>query len=82
MGQRSVAAAVMSTGKNRSGTCRNEKRNAHLTKKESTMAEPPSPPEIEYTSAALNARELEWANNPPELLAEHRKINGPVIRTR
>jgi hypothetical protein len=35
-----------------------------------------------YTSAALNARELEWANNSPELLDLHRKINGPVIRTR
>lgn len=35
-----------------------------------------------YTSAALNARELEWAVNSPELIAEHRKINGSVVRTR
>lgn len=38
--------------------------------------------EEEYTSAALNARELEWAINSPELIAEHKKINGPIIRTR
>lgn len=36
----------------------------------------------EYTSTALSARELEWANNPPELIAEHKKINGPIVRTR
>jgi len=36
----------------------------------------------EYTSAALNARELEWAINPPELLAEHKRVNGSVVRTR
>ena len=35
-----------------------------------------------YTSAALNARELEWAVNSPELVAEHRRINGGVVRTR
>jgi hypothetical protein len=35
-----------------------------------------------YTSAALNARELEWAVNPPELAAEHKKFNGSVVRTR
>jgi glutaminyl-tRNA synthetase len=38
--------------------------------------------EEEYASAALNARELEWAVNSPELLAEHKKANGPIIRTR
>ncbi len=31
---------------------------------------------------ALSARELEWAINPPELLAEHKARNGPIIRTR
>jgi uncharacterized protein (DUF736 family) len=36
----------------------------------------------EYASAALSARELEWAVNPPELLAEHRRINGSLVRTR
>jgi hypothetical protein len=36
----------------------------------------------EYASAALSARELEWAVNPPELLAEHRRINGGLVRTR
>jgi hypothetical protein len=45
------------------------------------MADETEPAEA-YTSAALNARELEWANNSPELLAEHKKINGPVVRTR
>ncbi|GKY99874.1 hypothetical protein MPSEU_000941100 [Mayamaea pseudoterrestris] len=48
--------------------------------------EPPPPaaaPEgNEYSSVALNARELEWAINSPELVAEHKKINGPIVRTR
>jgi hypothetical protein len=35
-----------------------------------------------YASAALNARELEWAINPPHLAAEHKRINGSVVRTR
>ena len=34
------------------------------------------------TKNALSARELEWAVNSPEVLAEHKKINGPIIRTR
>eukprot|EP00934_Nitzschia_sp_Nitz4_P000178 Nitzschia sp. Nitz4//scaffold47_size129522//25073//27127//NITZ4_003541-RA/size129522-processed-gene-0.33-mRNA-1//-1//CDS//3329552770//178//frame0 len=34
------------------------------------------------TRNALSARELEWANNPPELLAEHKARNGTIIRTR
>jgi glutamyl/glutaminyl-tRNA synthetase len=34
------------------------------------------------TKNPLSARELEWANNPPELLKEHQKINGNIIRTR
>jgi len=41
--------------------------------------------EQEYTSAALSARELEWANNPPDVLAGHRatKGNNPgLVRTR
>jgi hypothetical protein len=35
-----------------------------------------------YASAALSARELEWAVNSPELLSEHRRINGSAVRTR
>ena len=38
--------------------------------------------EEEYTGAALSARELEWAVNSPELLAEHKRINGKIVRTR
>lgn len=38
--------------------------------------------EEEYTSAALHGRELEWAVNSPELIAEHKKVNGSVVRTR
>eukprot|EP00529_Nitzschia_sp_RCC80_P015290 CAMPEP_0113484446 /NCGR_PEP_ID=MMETSP0014_2-20120614/23965_1 /TAXON_ID=2857 /ORGANISM="Nitzschia sp." /LENGTH=701 /DNA_ID=CAMNT_0000378047 /DNA_START=211 /DNA_END=2316 /DNA_ORIENTATION=+ /assembly_acc=CAM_ASM_000159 len=34
------------------------------------------------TTNALSARELEWANNPPERLEEHAQRNGPIIRTR
>mmetsp|Transcript_2574 Transcript_2574/g.5513 ORF Transcript_2574/g.5513 Transcript_2574/m.5513 type:complete len:689 (+) Transcript_2574:142-2208(+) len=34
------------------------------------------------TSNALAARELEWAKNTPELLAEHAVINQGIIRTR
>eukprot|EP00814_Leptocylindrus_danicus_P009909 CAMPEP_0116008050 /NCGR_PEP_ID=MMETSP0321-20121206/2643_1 /TAXON_ID=163516 /ORGANISM="Leptocylindrus danicus var. danicus, Strain B650" /LENGTH=712 /DNA_ID=CAMNT_0003476821 /DNA_START=165 /DNA_END=2304 /DNA_ORIENTATION=- len=30
----------------------------------------------------LAARELTWAINPEEILAEHTKINGPIVRTR
>jgi glutaminyl-tRNA synthetase len=36
----------------------------------------------EYNSTALNARELEWANNPPETMAAHKARNGPICRTR
>lgn len=39
-------------------------------------------PETTTVSNALNARELAWAKNSPELEAEHAKINGPIIRTR
>jgi glutaminyl-tRNA synthetase len=35
-----------------------------------------------YTSASLNARELEWAVNPPHLVAQHAAANGPIVRTR
>lgn len=35
-----------------------------------------------HTSNALSARELEWAVNTPKLIEEHKKINGPIIRTR
>ena len=41
-----------------------------------------SEPTEEYTSAALNARELEWAVNPPEVLAAHKQANGSILRTR
>lgn len=43
---------------------------------------PPAEGEEGYTSNALSARELEWAVNSPELIEEHKKINGPIIRTR
>ena len=36
----------------------------------------------EYKSAALNARELEWAVNPPAVAEGHKKINGSIVRTR
>lgn len=36
----------------------------------------------EYTSAALNARELEWAVNSAELIQQHKQRNGPIVRTR
>ena len=43
----------------------------------------PAPTEEEgNTRHALSARELEWAVNPPELIAEHKKINGNIVRTR
>jgi glutaminyl-tRNA synthetase len=34
------------------------------------------------TRNALSARELEWANNSPELLEQHSKANGSIVRTR
>ncbi|KAL7465538.1 hypothetical protein ACHAXS_005859 [Conticribra weissflogii] len=34
------------------------------------------------TTNALTGRELEWAVNPPELLAEHASINQGIVRTR
>ena len=40
------------------------------------------PPETTTVSNALNAREVAWAKNSPELEAEHARINGPIIRTR
>jgi glutaminyl-tRNA synthetase len=36
----------------------------------------------QYQSAALNARELEWAINSTELLHEHQSINQSIVRTR
>jgi len=36
----------------------------------------------ENKSSALSARELEWAVNPEELIEEHKKVNGPIVRTR
>ena len=44
--------------------------------------ESPPPEDEGNTKHALSARELEWAVNSPELLAEHKTINGPIIRTR
>jgi len=38
--------------------------------------------EESYTSVALSARELEWAENTPELLQSHKQVNGPIVRTR
>jgi glutaminyl-tRNA synthetase len=38
--------------------------------------------EEEYVSAALNARELEWACNSDALIQEHKDRNQGVIRTR
>lgn len=35
-----------------------------------------------YTEKALSAREMEWQKNSPELLEEHKKINGNIVRTR
>ena len=34
------------------------------------------------TKNALSARELEWAVNPAERLADHASVNGPLVRTR
>ncbi|KAG7337942.1 glutamyl-tRNA synthetase [Nitzschia inconspicua] len=34
------------------------------------------------TKNPLSARELEWANNPPELIQQHQQTNGSIIRTR
>lgn len=31
---------------------------------------------------ALSARELSWANNPPDLLQKHAEMNGTIVRTR
>lgn len=39
-------------------------------------------PATEYNSSALNARDLEWAKNPPDVLAKHQEINGSIVRTR
>jgi len=48
------------------------------------MAEqsPTSTATIIATTNALAARELEWAQNSPTLLAEHAAINSGIIRTR
>ena len=34
------------------------------------------------TKNALSARELAWAVNSPELIAEHKRLNGPIVRNR
>jgi len=39
-------------------------------------------PAASVTTNALSAREIEWAKNPPELLAKHAEVNGTIIRTR
>ena len=41
-----------------------------------------STPTPEYTSAALQARELEWAKNSPELEQAHAAANQGIVRTR
>jgi len=46
-----------------------------------TMAAEPEATTI-ATSNALDAREIEWAKNTPELLSEHAEINRGIIRTR
>jgi glutaminyl-tRNA synthetase len=33
-------------------------------------------------SNALNARELEWAINPADVMQKHKEFNGPIVRTR
>ena len=47
-----------------------------------TMEAPAPPPSSTINDKALSARELEWAINSPELLREHTKINGSIVRTR
>jgi len=46
------------------------------------MANEQTPAAAIATSNALDARELEWAVNTPELLSEHATINQGIIRTR
>ena len=47
------------------------------------MAPPAAPAEDEgNTRNPLSARELEWANNPDDVLAAHKERNGSIIRTR
>lgn len=53
-----------------------------MATKTPAASQPPTEEEENYTSAALNARELEWANNPPELVEEHKQVNGKIVRTR
>ena len=36
----------------------------------------------QINTKALQARELDWAVNTPELLQTHKEANGPIIRTR
>jgi glutaminyl-tRNA synthetase len=64
----------------------NEEVNADATKNSNTSTNnntsaPPMDGD-EYTSVALSARELEWAINPPEVQAQHKQANGPIVRTR
>lgn len=47
-----------------------------------TDAVPPPVEDEGNTKNALSARELAWAINSPELLAEHKELNGPIVRTR
>ncbi len=55
-----------------------------------TIADETSPTDATAISAVpttttrnpLSARELEWAVNSPALIAEHERINGPIVRTR
>ena len=54
-----------------------------ITKQANNMAaEESKPEEEEYTSAALSARELEWAKNSDALKEEHKSANAGIVRTR
>jgi tRNA synthetases class I (E and Q), catalytic domain len=53
-----------------------------LAKPGSTMVDDEASSSTSATKNPLSARELEWANNPPELLKQHQEANGSIIRTR
>lgn len=65
----------------------NDRTNLRVVSKERTMVDEASTTAVaveedQYNGAALNARELEWAVNSPELIAAHKKVNGNIVRTR
>jgi tRNA synthetases class I (E and Q), catalytic domain len=53
-----------------------------LAKPGSTVVDDEASSSTSATKNPLSARELEWANNPPELLKQHQEANGSIIRTR